>query len=59
MKTLVMWDWYDFGIVLKINKLTTPSEYHLALDIQILWLNIWVQFWTKKYHYENRCRKIK
>jgi len=47
-KILVMYDWYDFGIVLRINKCSSIGNYHFAIDIQIAWFNIWLQFWKKK-----------
>jgi hypothetical protein len=54
MKTLVLWDWFDFGIVLKFNKLNRLGDYKFAVDIQIAWFNLWVQFWRT-----NKCKYIK
>jgi len=47
-KPHLMWDWYDFGIVLKISKQNNIGNYHFAIDIQIAWLNLWVQCWKKQ-----------
>jgi hypothetical protein len=48
MKTSVFWDWYDFGIVLKINVLNGRGDYGFAVDIQFAWLNLWIMFYKKK-----------
>ena len=48
MKTLVLWDWLDFGIVLKVNVLAYRADYNFAVDIQFAWLNLWIMFWKKK-----------
>jgi len=47
MKTLVLWDWYDFGVCLKINKQNEVASYKFAIDFQIGWFNLWIQFWKK------------
>jgi hypothetical protein len=54
MKALLLWDWLDFGIVFKINTLMHHSNYYFAIDIQIGWLNLWVQFWRKKINKLNK-----
>tara|TARA_R110000772_G_C13070410_1_gene416303 strand:+ start:260 stop:466 length:207 start_codon:yes stop_codon:yes gene_type:complete len=41
------WDWYDFGLMLKINKQNNIASYHFAIDIQIGWLNLWLKCWQK------------
>jgi hypothetical protein len=46
-KPHLIWDWYDFGLMLKINKQNNIGKYHFAIDIQIGWLNLWVQCWQK------------
>jgi len=46
-KPILIWDWYDFGLMLKINKQNNIGKYHFAIDIQIAWLNLWVQCWRK------------
>ena len=47
-KIILIWDWLDFGIMLRIYKTSELSDYKLCLDIQILWINIWMQFFKKK-----------
>tara|TARA_B110000116_G_scaffold262546_1_gene267960 strand:- start:1218 stop:1370 length:153 start_codon:yes stop_codon:yes gene_type:complete len=46
-KVNIIWDWYDFGLMLKINKQNNIGKYHFAIDIQIGWLNLWVECWQK------------
>lgn len=43
----LIWDWLDFGLMLKVSKQNNISKYHFAIDIQIAWLNVWVQCWRK------------
>ena len=43
----VFWDWLDFGFVLKVYAQNNIGNYHFAIDIQIAWLNLWVQCWKK------------
>lgn len=47
MKTAIFWDWFDFGIMLRVYKLIEHSDYSFAIDIQILWLNLWLQIYKK------------
>lgn len=44
---IIFWDWLDFGLVLKVYKQNNISRYHFAIDIQIAWLNLWLQCWKK------------
>ena len=46
-KINIFWDWWDFGLVLKFNKQNNIGSYYFSLDIQILWLNFWIQCWGK------------
>jgi len=46
-KPHLIWDWYDFGLVLKISKQNNFGNYRFAIDLQIAWLNLWVQCWQK------------
>ena len=46
-KTYLIWDLYEFGLMLKINKQDNIGKYHFSIDMQILWLNIWTQCWRK------------
>jgi len=46
-KPHIIWDWLDFGFVLKVNKQNNIGKYHFAIDIQVLWLNLWIECWLK------------
>ena len=46
-KPHLIWDWYDFGLMLKISKQNNIGKYHFAIDIQIAWLNLWIECWQK------------
>ena len=46
-KPNLLWDWLDFGFMLRINKQNNISEYHFAIDIQVFWLNLWIECWLK------------
>ena len=39
----IFWEWTDMAFCFRIYKLTNLSEYHVGVDIQIIWLNIWIQ----------------
>lgn len=43
----VFWEWTDFGIVLKIYQNTKYVDYHISIDIQIAWFNLWLQCFKK------------
>jgi len=45
----IFWDWLDFGLVLKVYKQNNIGRYHFVIDIQIAWLNLWLQCWKKNY----------
>ncbi len=47
MDVSIFWDWMDFGLVLKVYKQNNLGRYYFAIDIQIAWLNIWIQCWQK------------
>lgn len=47
IKLAILWDWYDFGLVLKISKNTEFSNYWFSIDIQVGWFNLWTQFIKK------------
>ena len=38
-----MWDWFDFGLMLRIYKNMKHVNYYMSIDIQIAWLNLWIQ----------------
>ena len=54
MKISIFWDWLDFGFILHMYRTGKWTQYAVALDIQILWFNIWIQFWERK-EYRKRC----
>ena len=47
MRTLFIFDWETFGIGIELFKNAEISDYVMSLDIQLLFLNIWIQFVTK------------
>jgi len=47
IKTLILWDWDDFGIALILRKQSSIGQYKFAIDFQIGWFNLWTQFWRK------------
>ena len=57
IRILFIWDWLDFGIMLRIYKTSELSDYILCIDIQILWLNIWMQCFKRK-EYNPKTRKM-
>ena len=57
IRILFIWDWLDFGIMLRIYKTSELSDYILCIDIQILWLNIWMQCFKRKE--KNITQKLK
>lgn len=44
----IFWEWDDFGIMLRVFKNTKSSKYLLSLDIQVAWLNVWIQVIKKE-----------
>lgn len=42
----VYWDWLDFGFAFKIYK-TYLSKVSFGIDIQILWLSLWINIKLK------------
>lgn len=48
MEITFLWDWFDFGFMLRFFKNTKHGNYHMSIDIQFGWLNIWVQLIKKK-----------
>ena len=43
----IFFDWMDFGLMFRVYKLNEIGRYHFAIDIQIAWLNLWLQCWKK------------
>jgi hypothetical protein len=48
MKVNILWDWTDFGIMFRIVKGMGYSNYYSFVDIQIGWLNIWIEVFKRK-----------
>jgi len=47
MKTHFIFDWETFGIGITLFKNAEISDYLISLDIQLLFLNIWIQLASK------------
>lgn len=50
---MVLWDWLDFGISFNICRLAHHSDYHIGIDFQVAWFDLWIQLWKKKDPYES------
>lgn len=48
VKPTIFWDWFDFGLMIRIYKQNYISNYHFAIDLQIAWFNLWLECWMKK-----------
>ena len=48
MKVNLLWDWLDFGLVLRVFKNHKVNDYQASIDIQIGWLNIWIEIYKKE-----------
>jgi len=46
-KPAILWEWTDIALCFRVYKQTNFSDYHIGVDIQVLWLNIWVQCFRK------------
>jgi hypothetical protein len=46
MKTLILWDWWDFGLVFKLFK---TLDNRLGIDLQIAWFNLFIQIGKSKH----------
>lgn len=43
-----LWDWFDFGVGLRIYRNSgSVAKFWMSIDIQIAWLNIWIQLIPK------------
>ena len=40
-------DWFDFGFMFRIYKNSKFANYYFSVDIQIMWLNLWMRFIRK------------
>lgn len=57
-KPMILCDWFDFGLMLKIYKTTKNSDYYFAIDIQIAWFNLFLQCWKKKIKNYKKWTKV-
>lgn len=48
MRTMILWDWFDFGIMFRLYKNTKNAQHYMTIDIQIAWLNLWILTFKKK-----------
>jgi hypothetical protein len=47
LKPTIFWEWTDIAICFRIYQQTDFADYHIGIDLQILWLNLWVQCFKK------------
>jgi hypothetical protein len=48
MRIDFLWDWFDFGIMFRVFKNAKYGEHYISIDIQIAWLNLWIQIFKKE-----------
>lgn len=48
INTTLLWSWTDVAVCLRIYKQSEFTDYYVGIDIQLLWLNIWIQCFKKK-----------
>jgi len=48
MSIKILFDWYDFGFVFRIFRNHKVSDYHLSIDLQVLWFNLWITLFKKE-----------
>ena len=46
-KPAILWEWTDIALCFRVYQQSKFSDYHIGVDIQLLWLNIWVQCFRK------------
>jgi len=46
-KPSIIWEWDDFGIMFRIFRNAGVGDYHISIDIQIAWCNLWLQCFKK------------
>ena len=47
IKSSILWQWTDIAICLRVYKQSDFSDYHIGIDIQILWFDLWIQCFRK------------
>ncbi len=50
LKLSIFCEWTDIALCFKVYKQSDFADYYIGIDIQILWLNLWVQCFNKKVH---------
>lgn len=48
MKVTFLWDWLDFGAMFRVFKNNRIGDYYVSIDIQVAWLNIWIEIIKRK-----------
>jgi len=48
MRLNFLWDWTDFGIMFRVFRNHKHREYYASIDIQIAWLDIWIEIIKNK-----------
>jgi len=48
IKSAIIWQWTDIAICLRVYKQSDFANYHIGVDIQILFFNLWIQCFRKK-----------
>jgi hypothetical protein len=47
-KHSIFFSWTDFALCFRIYKQSPFADYHIGIDFQIAWVNIWLQFVKKQ-----------
>ena len=47
IKSSILWQWTDIAICLRVYKQSDFANYHIGVDIQILFFNLWIQCFRK------------
>lgn len=46
-KPSILFSWTDFALCFRVYKQSQFADYHIGIDVQIAWVNIWLQFVKK------------
>ena len=46
-KPHILWEWTDIALCFRVYQQSKFSDYHIGVDIQVLWFNLWVQCFRK------------
>ncbi len=47
LKFSVVWEWTDIALCFRIYQQSEFSDHHIGIDIQVLWLNVWIECFRK------------